>query len=184
MEQETRTTITIKLKPYLQEYLKCKLKQEDVTANRTFVGVIVKPLISYRPMDVKPSFTNGDEYITIELPTYMDLEIRRGSVFMTESNQEQFERILNWHFWDLFFQYMDDKVRYMSKENTRKGSIKKCILQFCSDYNISYNHLNYEMMKKAYYRRRAKEELRSRTERKSHLFAKKLSLNCPLFFLI
>jgi hypothetical protein len=172
-------TVTIRLKPYLQEYLRCKLQSEDISAKGNFLGTIIRPFLSLRPSDEPPCFECGPEFITIQLPTYQDLEVRRGTVHMSEKNQEAFGRILNAHFWEMFFNYMDDKVRYMNSENTRKGTIKRVILQFCSDHNISYNSLNYEMMKKAYYRRRVYPVKKSKS-----IFAKNLSLSCPLFFLI
>lgn len=175
---DLQQTITIRLKPHLQEYLRCKLGQESLTAKRTFIGPLLRPFLQIRPQKVPPVMATGEEYITIEIPTYMRFEVRRGSAYMSERNQAEFERILNAHFWDYFFSYMDDKVRYFASETTRKGAIKRCILQFCSDNNISYNHINYEMMKKAYYRRRKE------SPKKEKKFANNLSLGCPLCFLI
>jgi hypothetical protein len=178
MEQKKNPTITIKLKPYLQEYLVCKLNSDDLTAKRTLIGVFMKPFLEYRPSGEQPEFSTGKEYVTIKLPTYRDIDVRNGTIYISENNQVEFERILNAHFWDVFFSFIDDKVRYFHSNTTKKGAIKKCILQFCSDYNISYNHLNYEMMKKAYYRERCS------GGKNRNIFTNNLSLTCPLYFLI
>jgi hypothetical protein len=162
-------TVTIKLKPYLQEYLKCKLAEPLTASSKNIIGVIMHPFLEYRPKNQPPFIPQGDEYITFELPRPMGFDIRSGTVYISERNQENFERILNNHFKDLFFSYVDDK-------NKMGFPVKKCILQFCSDYNISFNHINYEMLKKSYYRR-----LR---EGKKNIFPTKLSLSCPLFFLM
>lgn len=173
-------TVTIKLKPYLQEFLRCKLQADhELTVKRNFVGTILKPFLQIRPGDVAPVFPSGPEYITFQLPTYSDLEVRRGTVYVSDKNQAAFERILNAYFWDFFFTYMDDKVRYLGKEReSAYGVIKRCILQFCSDFNISFNDLNYDMMKKAYYRRRVS------AEKKQQKPAKSLSLTCLAFLVI
>lgn len=175
---DTTPTVTIKLKPYLQEYLKCKLG-EPVTGNRTFVGVMLRPFISYLPANENPPLMKGENFITIEIPWYDDKNVSNNTIYVSPENQEAFERILSTHFNDVFFSYMDDKVRYMRQRHTAKGAIKKCILQFCSDYNISYNHMNYEMFKKKYYRR-------GTAPKKDNLsfFSGKLSLTCPLLFLL
>jgi hypothetical protein len=177
---ENRPTVTLKLKPYLQEFLRCKLNQDaDVCAKRNFVGTIIRPFLSIRPVGEIPQLPQGDDYITIIIPVNSGIiETRRGTAYISEKNQEEVERILGAHFWDLYYQFMDDKVRYFNGDGSQKGAIKKCIMQFCSDYNISYNHINYEMMKKAYYRRR------QNSEKRSNKFARKLSPSCPLLFLI
>lgn len=172
--------VTIKLKPYLQEFLRCKLHAEqEVPVKRNFIGTLLKPFLQVRPSDIAPEFHAGPEYITFQLPTYSDLEVRRGTVYVSEKNQAAFERILNAYFWDFFYTYMDDKVRYLGKEReSGYGVIKRCILQFCSDFDISFNDLNYDMMKKAYYRRRLL------AEKKIQNSAKILSLTSLLFLAV
>jgi len=179
MTNDCRPTITIKLKPHLQEYLRCKLNEEDLPATkRNIIGVIMRPLLSVGRDPMLPVNREDPLAITFYLPSYNDLNVRNGTVFMTEDNQAHFERILEAHFKDVFFSYIDDKIRYLRKQHTAKGSIKKSILQFCSDYSISFTSITYDMLKKAYYRR-------SKIESKSiKLFSSKLSLNCPLLFLI
>ncbi len=180
MEQsESRPTVTIKLKPHLQEYLKCKLQEEEILAiKRSLIGVALRPFLEIRPRAIAPDFTSGKNFITFQLPKYDDLNVRNGTIYISKANQENFERILDAHFKDMFFSYLDDKVRYMRNDNTSKGAIKKCILQFCADFHISYNRMTYEMLKKAYYRRSI-----GQAEKRS-FFSSKLSLTCPLIFLI
>jgi hypothetical protein len=92
----------------------------------------------------------GAEFITFTLPFTRDIDIR-GDVWISPANQEMLEKYLEWHFKQLFFNYMNDKVRYC-------GSFKKAILQFCADYEFAMNHINYEMLKKDYYRKRKKKK--------------------------
>jgi len=113
---------------------------------------------------VAPVFPVGNDYMEIELSTWDDIETRRGTVYISPENNEHFERILDKHFKDMFFSYVDDKIRY-----TRQ--VKRVIMQFCSDYNFTFNDINYEMLKKSYYRKCV--------EKKTKKVANKVSLTCP-----
>ena len=167
-----RQTLTIKLKPHLQEFLICKLADEASEASKkNLIGAILSPLIDYAPKDYVFEKLSGKEYITFELPDRLGgKDTRQRAVVISNKNQREFERILGIYFMDIFFQYVDDKIRYTSE-------IKKCIMQFCADYNISYNHINYERLKKAYYRRQ-------KAQNRKNNFAVNLSLTSPLIFLL
>ena len=178
-QNESRPTITIKLKPHLQEFIRCKMMEDEMSASlRSFVGVVIRPFLQVRPDDVAPEFPCGPGYMTLPLPYFDDLNVKNGNIWMSPENQINFERIIDGHFRELFFNFVDDKVRYLRKEHTGKGSIKKSILQFCSDYNMSFNSTTYDMLQKSYYRRR------NNITRKPPFFSSKLSAICPLLFLI
>lgn len=173
-------TVTVKLKPYLQEFLKAKLKDAMITANKNnLVGVTLRPFLEVRPKDVKPEFHCDDpDWITIRLPKYDDLNVRNSTVYVSEENQKYFQAIMETHFKDFFYSYMDDKVRYGKGANLKKGIKKRIIMQFCADFNLPFNNINYEMLQKSYYRR-------SKELKKNHPFlSSKLSAMCPLFFLL
>ena len=143
-----RQTLTIKLKHYLQEFLLCHLGDDAALASKkNIIGAILAPMIEYAPKDYVFSRKIDPSYITFELPDKLGgKDTMKGKIFLSEFNQKNFERILSIYFKQLFFQYVDDKIRYHPE-------IKQCILQFCADYNISFNYLNYEMLKKSYYRK-------------------------------
>jgi len=181
MDPDSRPTITIKLKPYLQEFLRCKLQDtEQMTASkRNLIGVLLRPVLEIHKKEISPVFHRNDEnWITFKLPRYEDdFDTRYGTVTISNKNMKYFEACLETYFKDLFFSYMDDKVRYMSDPGKR-GAIKKCIIQFCADMNITFSYINYEMLKKSYYRRRQE------IGKKRHLFTRLLSFSCPLIFLL
>lgn len=183
----TRQTVTVKLKPYLQEYLICKLQEPLTASKRNIIGAMIQPFLEVRPRNIAPEFHSGPEYITFELPVSGSPNTRNGTVYVTEENQRNFERILDAHFKDLFFSYADDKLRYSILEpgsrTVRNPEIKNVILQFCADFNLSFNNITYEMLKKSYYRRRLLLEQESPLK-KVKKFGTKLSLTCPLIFLI
>jgi hypothetical protein len=174
-----RQTITIKLKPYLQEFLQCKLGDQAAEGSRrNLVGAILTPLIEYAPNDYKFEKLEGPEYFTLEIPQSLGKETRYGVICMSESNQVMFERILKHYFNDIFFQYVEDKIRY-SREKYGLPQIKECILAFCADYNISHNEINYEMLKKKYYRRKKNLTLQAKKAKK---ITGNLSLSSPLIY--
>ncbi len=175
---DDRMTISITLKPHLVEYMRCKLNEEQPYATkRNLIGVMLRPFLMVRPQDAVDLPRTG-ETITFQLPMYDDLNVRNGTVWISPENQGHFERLLDAHFKDLFYSYVDDKVRYLRQEHTAKGAIKKSILQFCSDYNLRFSDVTYDMLKKAYYRRALK------GVRRPPFFSSKLSLPCPLLFLL
>ena len=170
MKKNENPTITVKLKPYLQEYLVCSLN--STRASRTnLIGKLLKPLLEIRPAGVLPEFKKGPEYITFSLPYYEDLWVK-SNLWIPPRNQEIFESYLEWYFKELFFQYMDDKVRFYK-------SFKKCILQFCFDYNVTFSNINYEMLKKDYYRKRN----RIKNKKNCSGFFSEMSPDCHCVFL-
>jgi hypothetical protein len=147
--KDERPTITVKLKPYLQEYIRSELRRAHAS-KRNILGIILMPLLEKLPAGMPPFMPKGADFITFTLPFTRDIDIR-GDVWISPANQEMLEKYLEWHFKQLFFNYMNDKVRYC-------GSFKKAILQFCADYEFAMNHINYEMLKKDYYRKRKKKK--------------------------
>lgn len=147
MKNDVHPSVTIKLKPYLQEYLLYELRT-NLASKRNIIGILLKPFLELMPDDVPPSFPKGREYITFELPYNKDINIR-GNIWISPKNQEAFEQYIEWHFKQLFFHYMNDKVRYYR-------SFKKAILQFCGEHEFPMTYINYEMLKKDFYRKRAR----------------------------
>jgi hypothetical protein len=168
--------VTIKLKPYLQDFVRGFLNDDVVKAStRNFIGKMLRIFIQYYPKDYKPVFAKSVYHITIELHFFTNTVDLRGNVYMSEENQRSFESMLDDFFKNLFYQYMDDKIRY-------NDEIKKCIIDFCDFYNITYSVINYEMLKKSYYRHRDKTG--GKISKKGRKKSNSLSLNCPLFFLL
>lgn len=155
-------TITIRIKRHLKEFLLSRLQEPPSSSLRTMIGATIIPFIEPLPRGVVPCIGTGDDFVEIDL-VYLNSRFNtdiRGARYISEQNQEHINRILEAHFEDLFFQYMDDKLRYdllIEGKRRNKGQLKLVILQFCSENKIPFNHLNYEMLKKKYYRRLKKE---------------------------
>lgn len=172
-------TITIKLKPYLQEYLKCRFNNPLTVSNKNIIGAIINPFLEIRPIHHAPEFHSSPEYITFEILNRRDLDTRNGTIYVSPESQVVISNIIHAHFKDIFFSYVDDKIRYESViggHTVRNKQIKTVILQFCIDYNISFNTITYEMLKKAYYRHRKELLLCNKNSKKQKIFTNKLSL--------
>lgn len=166
-----RQTITIRLKPWLQEFLVCSLHDPGVASKKNVIGAMLTPFLEYAPCDYRPINGKGEEYISFELPDHIaGKNPKNSSLIVSDENQKNFERMLDLYFKDLFYNYIDDKIRY-------NREIKKCIYQFCADYCITFNSVSYEMLKKSYYRR-------TKREKKTKIISAKMSLSCPLIFLM
>ena len=170
-KHEDRPTITIKLKPYLQEYLLFELRS-NLASKRNLIGILLHRFLEPRPEDIPAEFPKGQEYMTFTLPFFHDINVR-GDLWVSPNNQEMFEHFVEWHFKQLFFHYMNDKVRLYR-------SFKKAILQFCADYQFTMNYINYEMLKKDYYRKRS----RKKADKDLPLCVPGLSPECPNIYLL
>jgi hypothetical protein len=162
--------VVVRLKPYLQEYLTCKFKKDFTGSMKNFVGASLRPLLAYvpenkTPVDYKklPGY-DPKYFIEIPLPHYKFICKKRHNIYLPPNHFHHFENIIYLLFWEVFFAYVDDKIRYNSQA-------KLAIYQFCIDYDITFNKMTYETLKKSYYRKRLKIN--------PDLCAVKRSLTCP-----
>lgn len=136
--------VKIKLKPYLKEYVECRYLPTFADP-KNFLRVVVKPFLERIPKNYQYKPCSDSNAITLSVPLLSDTYIGDGKVYISDKNQAHIERIIYAHFKDALVAYVDDKVRY-------EVEIKKCLLQFCSDCQITFNDTNYETLKKMYYR--------------------------------
>lgn len=159
MADESRPTVTVKLKPYLQDYVKSRLNICQVAFTDNCIGVSLRLSLAPIPKGKIPEYPKNKNYMTIPLPYYKDLNIRHRTFYVPDFNQPLLEKAIDRHFKDLFFNWMDDKLRYdtyVDGKVIERGQIKLRILEFCDFYDISFDHLNYDLLKKKYYRYRMK----------------------------
>jgi len=145
MDDNIKPTITIKLKPYLQEYVLSQLGN-PIATKRAMIGRLIRAFIELRPPNIPPLVNSDINHITFILPQYNDLNIK-ANLWVSPKNQQIIEDILMDHFKNMFYDYMDDRVRFYNH-------FKRVIIQFCVDKGFTFSYINYEMLKKDYYRRR------------------------------
>jgi hypothetical protein len=166
MEQtQDRPSITIRLKPHLQDYIRYIMEIEgDVSetqmllaTSKSYLGRLVSPFIELRPIEANPLISSTDrDMFTFMIVNYRGLNTRNNTAWISLKNQVNIQNVIEAHFRLHFRVFADDKVRYLRENHTPKGSIKKVVLQFCSDMNITYDDVTYDMISKAYYRGRKK----------------------------
>lgn len=169
--------ITVKIKPWLKEFLVCKFGEPVIAERNSLTGALIGPLLEYTPDNYIPVKYLREESIEIDVPRDLTKNATRtdfGNVYVSDYNQQIFERGVSELFKEILFNYMNDKIRYENR--FRSSNFKDCIYQFCIDYNISFNSIQYENLKKMYYRHRKKRE-------KLKITGRNLSLMCPLILL-
>ena len=159
--------IIIELKPHLAEWVKTKLNDYDIPAEQNEILRILRPYITVAPEEyVFSPQINTPQKIRVTLPNkFAGLDTRK-TLWVSPLNQKEFEKTIKLIFRNRFWDYAEDKLRYTKK-------IKTVILQFCADHNISFEHINYDTLKKDLYRKK-----------KSKKHCRKMSLNSPLLFLL
>ncbi len=177
MEQETqqyeleRPTITIKMRPYLQDYIRYIMNMESkfpegdllCATKNSYLGKLIFPFLERMPPRAKPNFQfdryqkNQEGYsFTFALPYFHEFEVRRNTAWISLKNQQAIQQIVEAHFRLHFRFYCDDKVRYRLETKTQKGSIQAVVNEFCSQMNIRRDDITFDMISKAYYRARKK----------------------------
>lgn len=168
-------SIIISVKPYIREFIVSRMNENASASLKNFLGAIIIPFLERMPRGAMPTIGCGEDKIEIDVK-YLDIKFNlnvRGNVYISARNQENIGRILEAYFNDLLFQYVDDKRRYdllIDGRRFNKGQLKKIILQFCFDNSIPFNAMNYETLKKKYYRKEKKREPRNETDEKSKLY--------------
>lgn len=151
----------------LKEWMHCKLNDYEVSCEQNEMMRILAPYLNYAPSDYIFKNLTGEEYLPLILPerSFFHLDTRK-TLYVSEKNQKEFEKTLYLIFRNRLWDYIEDKMRYSRQ-------FKKIILQFCTDHNVTFQHINYEALKKDFYRKRK--------NKKKHW--RKMSLKCPQFFL-
>ncbi|MDR0754179.1 MAG: hypothetical protein LBF04_02200 [Prevotellaceae bacterium] len=151
----------IHLKPSLQEFVVCAFLSgtRNVTAADTF-GKLIKPWLAIPPKDYNPKIPVDKNIFEFELPNYEDKNTLYN-FYISQKGEKYIATILNEMFLKQMFIHLDKTLK-----NTHK--IKDAIFDYCYSYNISFDNINYESLKKSYYRYRKNKKNRQY-----------LSLTCP-----
>lgn len=140
-------TITIPIRPHLKKMIGRTKKVDPFTISMGkcfYSGIIYQPLlkqsIRVKPKDCK-RFTDK---LAITIPSDLAKENR----FYWDTRTLAFiDSTLSGIFEDKMFMYLDDNC-------FEKGDIQKYIHRFMDNYNITEDDIQYETLKKMYYRKR------------------------------
>jgi hypothetical protein len=160
------TSAYIHLKPALQEFVVCAFLDGSrrVSAADTF-GKLIKPWLTTPPEGFNPIAPGGAGIFEFELPAYDDKNTAYN-FYIAPKAQKYIATMLHEMFLTLMFIHLDKILPRMEREQ-----IKDAIYDYCYSYNISMEHIQYDTLKKAYYRYRKKKH-----KKKSSGFVPVLSL--------
>lgn len=153
--------ISIKMKPYLKEFIVCYCGdgiEPVIASKKNIVGIYLEPLLE-RPPITLPKTEKGEEYLRVELCGYDVTKVDTNN-YISPSNQKLFQDMVHEFFKELFCNYVDERMRL-------GFSKKQSILQFCKSYNIPFNNINYEMLKKKHDRHMKKVQKAHKSEEKN-----------------
>jgi hypothetical protein len=160
------TNTFIHLKPALQEFVTCAFLggSRRVSANDSF-GKLIKPWLTTPPEGYNPIAPEDPNVFQFQLPAYGDKNTAYN-FYIPPKAQKYIAAILNEMFLYQMFLHLDAILPRMEREQ-----IKNAIYDYCYSYNISMEHIQFDTLKKAYYRYRKK-----KTKKSSSRFVPVLSL--------
>ena len=121
--------ITLKLKPYLLEFIHSHLI-DDILVRGNFVRNVISPFVQRIPKDynyvpIDPSIP----CLSIPVQNFKNVDIRDGKVYVSEKNQRQIEQI--------FFSYFKTcLLSYFYYNFNSSITIKQIVHNFCIFYNV------------------------------------------------
>ena len=152
---EERVEVTIGVKPHLAKYIQGHLAQQDgrlyVDANSAlgtfFFGMVEKGL---PPKGPPPAYS-----ITIMLPNRDELgglyDARYEGIHVNDANCQRINEFLDFIFRKELFSRLD-MLQERGEANRKSGKMKTEMLNYLERYNIDFEQISYEALKKSYYR--------------------------------
>jgi hypothetical protein len=148
-----RMTTYIHLRPSLQEFVVCAFLHggRKATAGDIF-GLLIKPWLSPPPKGYNPLTPSGADVFEFELPVYED-KYTGSNFYISPAGQKHIALFLQRIFLNQMYLHLDAIL-----PRAGNGCIKDAIFQYCEIYNIGFEHIQYESLKKSYYRYRCKRD--------------------------
>lgn len=155
-------SVNVLIKPYLKDFLLHINGREDADGEKTVVvaskknitGHYLFPLLQKTPPGWKPLSGQLDRLLTIELPYLEEFNIRCNN-YVSEIGMRHFQSAIENIFLAEFYR---EVTQQLNQDSSTK--IKDAILDFCYAYEISFDNITYEMLRKKYtrYRMASKEK--------------------------
>ena len=137
--------VEIKIKPYLKEYFTNMYGSEPIqatTANKLFPFLL--QYLTHRPSGWKPPESKKDNLL-FELPYSEHVNVRSLN-YISPKHFPEIRSFLYGKFWGDFISYMNQKVF------KKRWQQKAAIIHFMLDNDMSWDKVDYETLKKIYYR--------------------------------
>jgi hypothetical protein len=161
----SKITVTVRIKSYLKDFLVHISGQEMddgsvvvVASKKNITGFYLFPLLEKTPAGWKPLKDEPEKMLEIELPYMEDMNIRCNN-FVSEVGMRHFQSAIENIFLAEFYREVSSALTANPQQK-----IKDAILDFCYAYEISFDNITYEMLRKKYTRYRVS----SKEKKKSH----------------
>lgn len=146
-------TITIKIKPYLKDFLVHinghelpDGSQVVVASKKNITGFYLFPLLEKTPVGWKPLQDDPRKLLSIEMPYMPEMNIRYNN-YLSDVGMRHFQSAIENIFLAEFYREVSRSI------NASPGcKIKDAILDFCYGYEISFDNITFEMLRKKYTR--------------------------------
>jgi hypothetical protein len=146
-------TVKVKIKPYLKDFLVHINGREDEQGNRivlaskkNITGFYIFPLLEKAPEHYRPLHGDPARILEIRLPYLKEFNVRYNN-HVSEVGMRHFQSAIENIFLAEFFRDVSHAL------NTIPGKkIKDAILDFCYAYQISFDNITFEMLRKKYTR--------------------------------
>jgi len=152
-------TVDIRVSPILKEFIEAKWGSDTITLGKDdYFTQKIKHILQRFPEDyvpVKPS--ERESYIRMEVKRVEFVRVGSKSLFeklaqsayLDSYLQEQMAKELDKYFKEIFHAYV---LAFCSARSFADNCQRDGILDFCDVYNLKMNKVNFEMLKKSWYR--------------------------------
>lgn len=151
---------TIKIKPYLKEFILFRFLNNQYRASADdALGTTIKPFLVSPPSNlISIPIDDDDNYFTFELPNYSDKKVIVFN-YIEPKSQRYIEEIFELLLREAMFHHV------MQNLELNGGLIKDWIINWCRSNNVTFCKVNYETLKKAFYRYRIDQENKEKNEK-------------------
>lgn len=137
------------MKPFIREFIiNGFLNGTSKASSDDALGITIKPWLIKPPSNIVRVYNQNDiNNFTFELPFYHDKNVS-SNWYVSPNGQAYIESIFDIMMKRNMYSYIDNLVE------RHNFQIKDCIIDWCYAFNVTFEYINYEALKKSYYRYR------------------------------
>lgn len=147
--------LTIPVKPIVRGYLEYNLGPKLIVRQNSLPGILLKAFLNRGKSDnnYESEVKLYDQKITVYIDTW---DFDYYGYHLSKTEIRRFNTALTHQVYELLF----SRLNALSKENLKKGFMKREIMDFMVEYNLIDYGLTYEACKKQYQRFRKDQQIR------------------------
>lgn len=159
LKKNSMFTVDIKVSPILKEFIEAKWGGDTIVLGKDdYFTQKIKHILQRYPEDYRPvKVSEREEYVRMHVKHVEIIRVGSKCLFEKEVQwsyldkymQEQLSKELNKYFKEIFHAYV---LAFCSARSFADNCQRDGILDFCEVYNLRLNKVNFEMLKKSWYR--------------------------------